>query len=121
MYGHHDRVAIIGDDAENLDRPRDVLDGLLAARFDFDRDLVAHLLRSTTRYVDAAGVRQRLDPGGDVHAVTIDVVAFDDNVTGIDADPELYPAVFGTARIAFLDLRSEEHTSELQSLRHLVC
>jgi hypothetical protein len=46
-----------------LDRPGDVLDGLLPARLDFDRDLVAHLLRSTARYVDAAGVRQRLDPG----------------------------------------------------------
>ena len=56
-------------------RPGDVLDGLLPARLDFDRDLVAHLLRSAARYVDAAGVRQRLDPGGDIHPVTIDVVA----------------------------------------------
>ena len=76
---------------EYLDRPGDVLDGLLPARLDFDRDLVAHLLRSTARYVDAAGVRQRLDPGGDIHPVTIDVVALDDNVTDIDANPELYP------------------------------
>jgi hypothetical protein len=38
QYGHHDRVAIIGDDAEYLDRPRDVLHGLLPARFDFDRE-----------------------------------------------------------------------------------
>ena len=104
VYGHHDRVTVFGDDAEYLDRARDVLDGLLPARLDFDRDLVAHLLRSTARYVDAAGVRQRLDPGGDIHPVTIDVVALDDDVTDIDADPELYPTVFGAARIVFLDL-----------------
>ena len=41
MYGHHDRVAIIGDDAEYLDRPRDVLHGLLPARFD-SRRIAAH-------------------------------------------------------------------------------
>ena len=88
----------------DLDRPRDVLDGLLPARLDFDRHLVAHLLRSTARYVDAAGIRQRLDPGGDIHAIAIDVVAIDDDVTDIDADPELYPTVFGAVRIAFANL-----------------
>ena len=98
------RVAILGDDAEYLDRARDILDGLLPARLDFDWDLVAHLLRSTAGYVDAAGVRQRLDPGGDIHAVAIDVVAIDDDVTDINADPELYPTVFGAVRIAFSDL-----------------
>ena len=51
-----------------LDRARDILDGLLPARLDFDRDLVARLLRSTARYVDATGVRQRLDPGGNIPA-----------------------------------------------------
>ena len=104
MCGRRDRVAVFGDDAEYLDRPRDVLDGLLPARLDFDRDLVAHLVRSTARYVNAAGVRQRLDPGGDIHAVAIDVVAIDDDVADIDADPELYPTVFGAARIAFANL-----------------
>ena len=104
IHGRRDRIAVFGDDAEYLDRPRDVLDGLFPARLDFDRDLVAHLVRSTARYVDAAGVRQRLDPGGDIHAVTIDVVAIDDNVTDIDADPKLYPTVFGAARIPFADL-----------------
>ena len=102
--GHRNGVAVFSDDAEYLDRPRDVLDGLLPAGLDFDRDLVAHLVRSTARYVDAAWVRQRLDPGGDIHAVTIDVVAIDDDVTDIDANPELYTTVFGAARIAFLDL-----------------
>src|SRR6202007_2011518 len=53
---------------------------------------------------DAAGVRQRLDPGCDVHAITIDVVAVDDDVTDIDADPKLYPSIFWAARVAFLDL-----------------
>ena len=102
--GHRDRPALLCDDAEDFDRARDVLDGLLPARLDFDRDLVAHLVRGTARYVDAAGVRQRLDPGGNIHAVTIDVVAIDDDVTDIDANPELYPTVFGAAGIAFANL-----------------
>ena len=97
--GHHDRVPVFGNDAEYLDRVRDILDGLLPARLDFDRDLVAHLLRSAARCVDATGVRQRVDPGGDIHPVAIDVVALDDDVTDINANPELYPTVFGAARI----------------------
>ena len=100
----HDRISVFGDDAEHLDRSGDVLDGLLPARLDFYRDLVAHLLSSTARYVDAAGVRQGLDPGGDIHAVSINVVAIDDDVTDIDPDPELYPTVFGAARTAVSDL-----------------
>ena len=104
MHGFRDGVAVFSDDAEDFDRSRDVLDSLLSARLDFDRDLVAHLLRSTARYVDATGVRQRLDPGGNIHPVTIDVVALDDDVTDINANPELYPSVFGAARIVFLDL-----------------
>ncbi len=31
IYGHDDRVTIFGNDAEYLDRPGDVLDGLLPA------------------------------------------------------------------------------------------
>jgi len=50
------------------------------------------------------GVRQRLDPVGDIHAVTINVVAVDDDVTDIDADPELYSTVFWAAPIAFANL-----------------
>jgi hypothetical protein len=50
------------------------------------------------------GSASALDPGGDIHPVTIDVVALDDNVTDIDANPELYPTVFVAARIVFLDL-----------------
>ena len=102
--GRRDRIAVFGDNAEYLNRPRDVLDGLFPARLDFNRDLVAHLVRSTAGYVNAARVRKCLNPGGDIHAVAIDVVAIDDDVTDIDADPELYPTVFRAARIAFANL-----------------
>src|ERR1039458_10678435 len=53
--------------------------------------------------------------------------AVDDRITGLDAGADDYltkPFEFGEllARIrALLRRRSEEHTSELQSLRHLVC
>jgi hypothetical protein len=39
-----------------------------------------------------------------IHTVTIDVVAINNDITNINADPELYPAVFGTAKIEFADL-----------------
>src|SRR2546425_1632363 len=40
----------------------------------------------------------------------------------VDHDPaRLIAEVFAVERIARLDLRSEEHTSELQSLAYLVC
>src|SRR5215470_327367 len=37
---------------------------------------------------NAAGLGQRLETGGDVDAVAVNVVAFDDDVAEIDADPQ---------------------------------
>ena len=45
-----------------------------------------------------------MDPGGDIDAVTIDVITIYDDITDINADPELYPTVFGAARISFANL-----------------
>lgn len=53
------------------------------------------------------------DPSSDIHAVTVDIFAVDDDVPDIDADPELDSIVFGAAYIALanlpLDLDSVSH------------
>ena len=87
---------LAADQAEDLDRARDVLQRLRSAALDSDRDLVAHLVRGGARYVDPAGLRQGLDPRRDVDAVAVDVVSIDDDVADIDPDTELDPP-FGRA------------------------
>jgi len=49
---------------------------------DFPVNLVAHLARDA----DAAGFDQRLQPRGDIDAVTEEIVALDDDFAQIDAD-----------------------------------
>ena len=104
LGGRHTRITLVGDDAEHLDRARNVFYGLLPARLDFYWNLVAHLIRGRAGNIDAARFGQCLDAGGDVHAVAIDVIAVDDDITDIDADPELDGVVFGAARIEFAKL-----------------
>ncbi len=70
------------------DRPLDVLDAHLATVGEGDRDPVAEALIDDRGDADAARLGQRLQPRGDVDAVAINVVAVDDDVAEIDADPE---------------------------------
>jgi hypothetical protein len=108
MDGWRNRVALLDDNAEYLDRPHDVLHGMIAAIFDADRYLVAHLVCGGPRDEDATGLCQAFDTGSDVHAVTIDILAVDDDVADVDSYPKLDPFVFGAAGIVlanrFLDL-----------------
>ena len=55
------------------------------------RDRVVHV----TRDHDAAGRRFRLQPGRDVHAVAVEIVAIDDQVAEMQADPEHDGGVLG--------------------------
>src|ERR1035438_590059 len=65
--------------------------------------------REDVDVLDACALRARLDGLGFLPLALVNCVAFND-VDGAEDRPEQ----------AFA-LRSEEHTSELQSLRHLVC
>src|SRR5690606_20165038 len=67
----------------------DVLDRLLAAILELERELVAHLLVGRTRNADAARLGELLEPRGYVDSVAEHVIALDDDVTDIDSDAEL--------------------------------
>ena len=72
----------------NADRAVDVLYRDLAGIVKAHVDAVADALVDDGRHANTAGFGQRLEAGGDVDAVAIDVVAFDDDVAEIDADPQ---------------------------------
>ena len=78
----------------HVDRALDVLEGALAKVGEADRYLVLHLLARRSGNADSAGFRQRFEPSRDVHAVAVDVIAFDDDVADIDADAENDAAFF---------------------------
>ena len=56
-------------------------------------ELVSNLIIDGLRDADGAGLGERLEPGGDVDAIAEDVVAVDDDVAEIDADPQLETAL----------------------------
>ncbi len=76
-------------------------------------ELVPDLVVDGLRDADGAGLGQRLEPGGDVDAVAEDVVAVDDHVAEIDADPQFETAlgrdrvVDGARRALHLDGAAE--------------
>ena len=49
---------------------------------------------------DPAGLGELLEPGGDVHPVAVDVLALDDHVAEVDADPEADALRLGHRRLA---------------------
>ena len=73
-------------------RARDVLEALLAHVLEDEVEPCGHILVDTSRDADAAGVGQRFQPRGDVHAVAEDVaVVADDDLADVDADAILDP------------------------------
>src|SRR5262252_5017585 len=58
--------------------------------------LVTHYGRNT----DPAGLGERLQTCRDIDAVSVDVVAFNDDVTDVDANAKLYLPICGYADIA---------------------
>ncbi len=64
-----------------------------AERAVIEIELVPDVLVDGVRNADSAGLRQCLEPGGDVDPVTENIVAVDDHVAEIDADPQLEPAL----------------------------
>ena len=88
------RNSKVDGDAVCPDRPSNVLHVLFAAILEpHGRELVLHLLVHRGRHADSARLRQRLQAGGDVHPVTVDVSGLHDHVAEVEADPEGQPQV----------------------------
>ena len=97
----------------NTNRPRDVLDGLLAQIVKAKAELVLHLVVNDTRHHDAAGLGQGLKPRRYIHAVDVNVVAIDNDVANVEADAELDSLFRGNVCIAIghsaLDVHCAAH------------
>jgi len=73
------------------DRPVDILNADVAAVLEPSVDPIADAFVDDGGNANAAGLGQRLQAGGDVDAIAIDIVAFDDHITEIDPDPQHNP------------------------------
>src|ERR1700735_1249927 len=72
----------------DADRSVDVLDLDLAAVLEVNVDAIADAFIDDCGDTNAAGFGERLEPRGDVDAVAVNVLAFDDDVAKIDADAQ---------------------------------
>jgi hypothetical protein len=77
----------------------DVLDLLLAQILVAQRELVLDMFMNGARDADAAGVGEALQPRRDVDPITVDLIALDNHVAEVDADPELHPALRWQLRV----------------------
>ena len=66
---------------------------MAAERAVIEIELVSDVVVNGLRDADGAGLGERLEPGGDVDAIAKDVVAVDNHVAEIDADPQLQAAL----------------------------
>ena len=73
---------------------------MLALVFEAVSELVADVLPYRAGDADPAGLRERLQPGGDVDAVAINVAALGDHIAEVDADPKGDPLIVGDIGIA---------------------
>jgi hypothetical protein len=71
----------------------DVLDAMSAERAVIEIELVPDVLVHGVRDANSARLRQCLEPRGDVDPVTENIVAVDDDVAKVDADPQLEPSL----------------------------
>ena len=72
----------------DADRPVDILDPDLAAILKANVDPIADAFVDDRGNADAAGLGQRFQPRGNVDAIAVDVVALNDDIAEIDADPQ---------------------------------
>jgi hypothetical protein len=86
------RADLVGDgNGEGVDRPFDVLEPSFSDVLERHAQIVVDLLADVSGDADAVGRRERLETGGDVHAVPGNVAAIDDNVADVNADAEAKP------------------------------
>lgn len=79
----------------------DVLDESIAQVLAAKLDLVTDLLVDRTGYRDPARLGEALEPGRDVDAVTVEIIAIDDRIADCNAYSRLEALVAGQAGIAF--------------------
>ena len=106
-------TVLVETDAEHANRPRQILDALLAQILERDAEPVAGLIANGARDADAAGLGELLQARGHVHAIAEDVVVLADHVAEVDADAkaDLAPRrrVAVAPRHAPLDLDRARH------------
>ncbi len=91
-------------DAVHLNRLRNVLEALRAEILKSQGQLSLYLIISLAGNPNAAGLGQAFQPRGDVHPITVDVIAIDNHIAQMYADSEQHLAVFGHTEIAGSDL-----------------
>ena len=91
----------MGEDTVNEQRPRDVLEALLAEVVKLGIDFAAHLAEGVLRDADAAGFGDPFESCRDVDAIAVDVAVFDNDVAEVHSDPEGDPLFFRCPGIAF--------------------
>jgi hypothetical protein len=69
-------------------RPLDVLEFFEAAIDKLHIQTVAHIVMNPRRYTDPTRIGALLQTRGDIHAITMNVVAIDDDIAQIDADAQ---------------------------------
>src|SRR5262249_14150196 len=79
--------------------PSDIFDALLANVRERVGEFVSDLVTHDARDTDPARLRQRLQPGGYVNAISEDVVVLGDDIPEVDPDTELNPRLGRGARI----------------------
>jgi hypothetical protein len=87
-------------DLINVDRPVDVLEGLLSNIAPGQAELAEDRVPHRRRDADAAGLSERLEPGRDIDAVAVDAGSVVDDVAEIDADAEQHSVVRGNIEVA---------------------
>src|SRR5207302_4284086 len=94
-------------------RPRDILEGLLADVLKTEIELAGDLIVHARRDADAAGLGERFEPCRDVDPVAEQVIVLYDDITEIDPNPKMHPAVVGQRVVArlerFLDFYCAAH------------
>ena len=77
----------------NANRPRNILDGLLAHVLETEAELVAYLIVDIARNADATRLGERFQPRRHVDAVAINIVVVTDDVADIDSHAEPDPVL----------------------------
>src|SRR5262249_15848254 len=78
----------------------DVLDLLLPEILEREAELVSHLVADDPADANAAGLRQRFQPRGDVHPIPKTAVSLTDHLAEIDAKAEAKPPLLGHLGLA---------------------
>src|SRR5665811_2281602 len=89
----------VGDQTEDADRLRNVLDALLAEILEAVGELAPDMVVNAARDADAAGLGQPLDTRGDIDAIAEDVAVLHHDIADIDADAKPHTALFTEGQV----------------------